>query len=245
MDTSLLDAEGHLFHVQRGWLIRMFRLDLMTTVRCFMFEGVCGTPALVSGILYAVAFQGEAAAFEVKTGKRLWTSKFCGQLGGDPFSVGVGAGILVVPGRQEALPPDSVARVMNDTVYGLNAKDGQKLWEYKPGLVLAGQNFTPAIAGDSLAFMNSKADVCCLRLKDGKELWKVVPKGVSSSYGGVSIGKSQTVYAAVNRPGVAVAKTSGRPQQGRWLSIREACRWPCRGLRSSLWSSTVFLPPLA
>lgn len=200
-DTPLLDADGHIYVVMRNTRIQMWRLDLVTSVRSFPLEGVTGTPVLASGVLYAITTGGTAAAFNVKSGAEVWKAKYCAEVAQDPLCLAVKGEVMVATGNPDVRPPGSYAPVMCDTVFGIYTKDGRTIWSYKPGLMLCGFNFTPCIIDDVVLFMNSKADVCCVKLRDGTEKWKAVPTGMSRSFGGVIAAKNGFVYAAVNRPG--------------------------------------------
>ena len=117
--------------------------------------------------VFASGHGGEVAAFDLKTGRRLWSTNTRLPLGGGPAV----RGDLVVVGATDG------------HVAALNAASGKRLWTVLiNGSVIA----PPAIAGDAVAVRSVDGKLRGLSSTDGHELWEAGQDVPSLSLRGTS-----------------------------------------------------------
>lgn len=154
-------------------------------------------PAVDGGRIFACARDGRVAAFDTKTGKRLWEANTKAPISG---GVGVGDGLILVgtakaevialdekTGKQRWRVPVSsavlsapqvkagvvVAQTQDGTVDGLSAADGHQLWVYDrsvPVLSLRG-TATPTFFQGAVLTGFASGKLVALSLKHGDLIW--------------------------------------------------------------------------
>ncbi|HZP93475.1 MAG TPA: outer membrane protein assembly factor BamB [Burkholderiales bacterium] len=162
-------------------------------------------PAVSAGAVFAASNGGDLARFDLATGRQVWRVNVGAPLSG---GVGIGAGSILVGGAKgEAFAYDIdgkplwrtqvsstvlsapagqeevvVVRSGDGKVFGLDAKDGARKWEYQaatppltlraaPGMVIEGNAVVAGFPGGKLATLN---------LQTGAVLWEMsvaTPKG--------------------------------------------------------------------
>jgi outer membrane protein assembly factor BamB len=209
-------------------------------------------PALLDGFVYAAAADGTLAKFDAKNGRRAWRVDTGMQLSG---GVGLGAGqILVGSAKGVVLAYDLdgkalwqskvssevlsapvgnattvVVRSGDSKVFGLNAQDGIRKWEYQaptppltlraaPGMVLAGER--AAVAG----FPGGKLLV--LNTQTGGLMWETAvatPRGDNeleriADIAGIPLVEPEQVCAVAYQGRIGCYET----ERGRQLWVRPA-----------------------
>ncbi|HWQ37651.1 MAG TPA: outer membrane protein assembly factor BamB [Burkholderiales bacterium] len=209
-------------------------------------------PAVLDGAVYAAGATGELARFEVETGRQVWRVNTGARLSG---GVGLGAGQILVgsaKGVVLAYDPDGkllwrskvssevlsapagnsnvvIVRSGDSKVFGLNARDGARLWEYQaaappltlraaPGIVLVGEN--AVVAG----FPGGKLLV--LSAQTGAVLWETAvatPRGDNeleriADIAGAPLVESDRICAVTYQGRVGCYDT----ERGRQLWVRPA-----------------------
>ncbi|HEU0198219.1 MAG TPA: outer membrane protein assembly factor BamB [Nevskiaceae bacterium] len=165
-----------------------------------------GSDGLFSGLRVAVhkdavfvgSVDGDAAAFDPHTGKRIWEVDTHAKLISGPTVQGdqvlfgtldarvialnraTGKKLWTGKASSEVLAaPVSdgqtvVVRSVDGRVYGLNARDGMRIWSFsraEPQLTLRGQSM-PLIVGDNVLVGEDDGTLVALDLTDGKPQWQ-------------------------------------------------------------------------
>ncbi|MFZ5593420.1 MAG: outer membrane protein assembly factor BamB [Pseudomonadota bacterium] len=165
-------------------------------------------PLFENGKLYVADTQGWIASIDAASGKTLWTVETKAKI-----STGLAAGgALLLAGTRDAevlalrkengapawrgavssevlAPPAGadgavVVRTVDDKIFALDAKTGNRLWSYSqavPVLTLRGTG-APVIAGDKVLVGLANGTLVALGLADGKVLWEIkvsTPQGRS------------------------------------------------------------------
>jgi len=150
--------------------------------------------SLMDGALYGNSQDGHAFALDMESGKAIWIKKYATETGGDTAYVEALDGIVVTAMGRAKLDGG------NKKVMGLNATNGEKVWDYVPEVGV--WNFMPVFPGDgSLVFMDWTGGVYRLDLQTGTELWHTTPpaKSINSfTDGGVILGPDGTAYTCSN-----------------------------------------------
>lgn len=139
---------------------------------------------------------GNAFAVNRKTGEEVWVTNLAKDAGGDCGYPGASEGVFVV-GAEMGHDPASDGGNVN--VFGVDAKTGEKLWEY--GVDKPVWNLTPLFPGDgSTVFMDFAGGMYKLNLKTGAEVWKTLPETSRASFsdGGATLGPNGLVYTCSN-----------------------------------------------
>lgn len=114
---------------------------------------VCGTPALVGGLVYANSMDRRCHAIAAADGKGVWTFE---------TGAGIWAAPVVAGGKVFVAGRDGVA-------YALDARSGKAVWQTPVGgMVLA----TPACAGGVLYVGGGDNCVHALDAKTGRRIWR-------------------------------------------------------------------------
>lgn len=109
-------------------------------------------PAVLDGRVYAAAVKGGVHAFDLQTGKRVWTYPSDLHLSGGP---GVGAGLVVVGG-------------LDGDVVALDAGTGAEMWQAKvTGEVIS----APAVGGGLVFVRSNDGRVTALDAASGERRW--------------------------------------------------------------------------
>jgi outer membrane protein assembly factor BamB len=160
-------------------------------------------PVVFQGRIFTLDTDNKVSAFDIKTGKRIWRNSVRAKNEGENVisgGLGVGSGLLYVTnGYNEILalnpqsggifwrtklpsPARAAPTILNDRVYvmtvdnalhALNARDGQKIWDYQglsevAGLVGAA---SPAVNGEIVVPAFSSGEIVALRLENGSVAW--------------------------------------------------------------------------
>jgi outer membrane protein assembly factor BamB len=156
------------------------------------------TPAVAEGRVFAAEVDGDVAAFDLRSGERLWQQDTDRSISGGP---GTGEGLVLVgtiDGEVVALEADSgeqrwvsrvssevlspplardgvvVVRTHDGKLEGLDTNTGKRLWVYDrtvPALSLRGTS-TPAFSGDAVVAGFDSGRMVSLALSTGQLLWE-------------------------------------------------------------------------
>ena len=208
----------------------------------------------VNDRLYAAGFDGDVAAFDLKTGKQVWRTDTKLELSGgtgagaDLVAVGSGKGVVVAlsahDGKElwravvngEILSAPAVAaneivvRTVDGKLRALAAADGKELWTAEqqiPKLTLRGAA-APVIAHDMVISGFDNGRVLAVSLVDGATVWD---SPVSPSHGRTELDRLNDIDAAVKVAGddVFVAGFQGRAAM---LAIDSGQVWWTRDVSS-------------
>ncbi|MGA7802507.1 MAG: outer membrane protein assembly factor BamB [Gammaproteobacteria bacterium] len=183
-------------------------------------------PAVDGSRLYAAARDGRVAAFDTKTGKRLWDADTKAHISG---GIGLGDGMVLVGTNEAGIialdektgkrlwqatvssevlsAPQAksgvvVAQTVDGTVVGLSAKDGHELWVYDrsvPVLSLRG-TATPTFFEGAVLVGFASGKMVALNLKNGELIWATTvaePTGRSELARMVDIDSAPKVVGSV------------------------------------------------
>ncbi len=118
--------------------------------------------------VFASGHKGLVAAFNLRTGRRLWETDTRVPLGGGPA---VHGDLLVVGGSDGA-------------VLALNAANGKRLWKVTlPDAIIS----SPAVSNHLVAVLTIDGTLHALSLRDGKELWETHQEMPSLTLRGAAI----------------------------------------------------------
>lgn len=165
------------------------------------------TPVVVGNAVYAAAYDGQLAKFSADNGRLLWRisteQKLSSGVGADSSTAVVatpkgevlaysesGGKLWQAQVSSEVLGPVAISdgvvvvRTADSRVFGLDVKDGKRLWVYQrsaPSLILRG--FGGAAAGRGTAFVGFPGGkLVALKLSDGAVGWEAsigLPRGAS------------------------------------------------------------------
>lgn len=185
--------------------------------------------------VYAAGYGGRVEAFDLESGRRLWSRHVKAKLGGGP---GADASLVVVgslDGGVYALdaatgavrwhvniageilaaaavsPKDVVVRAVDGTLHALSPIDGHELWESQqpvPSLSLRGTS-SPVIVGGRVLCGYDNGMVVATSLTDGSSVWQ---QQISAPHGSNAIEQLNDVDATPRLAGsdVYVAQYQGR-----------------------------------
>lgn len=163
----------------------------------FMPPGPVSTcPSLMDGMLVGNTIPGHVFALDMETGMELWSKKEY-TVAGDTAYVESYDGIVVTGAAPGAIGGST-------RVLGLNARSGDKLWEFISDELM--WNIMPVFtADDAFIVMNIHGGVYKIGLHDGALRWKTDPPEESArrsfSDGGVILGPDGTSYTCSNYEG--------------------------------------------
>lgn len=164
--------------------------------------------AAEQGVLYVSNYDGAVAAYQVSSGKKLWSSQTKTHLTSGP---GVGQNLLVVgsdvgqiialdkqnghelwrstlSSQIQAVPQieaqQVIAQTVDGRVYGLDAANGQVKWQYvrATSQYMLRASSTPLITQNTIIAGFSDGKLLALNLNDGHLLWErtlAIPQGMS------------------------------------------------------------------
>ncbi|HEY0634189.1 MAG TPA: outer membrane protein assembly factor BamB [Gammaproteobacteria bacterium] len=162
-------------------------------------------PLLDAGRLYGANLAGEVAAFDARSGTRLWRQRlgeplFAGPTdGGDVILLGGRDGVLALAKRDGSVAwrvnvgnevlaaplragDTVIARTVDGKVHAIDVPTGNVRWRFSqevPALSLRGVS-APLVAGDTVVCGFANGKVIGLSLADGAQLWEAViavPRG--------------------------------------------------------------------
>eukprot|EP00438_Fugacium_kawagutii_P020567 Skav202331 [mRNA] locus=scaffold60:444503:445933:+ [translate_table: standard] len=158
---------------------------------------------LAGDLVLGTTILGNAFAVNRLSGKEVWVTKMAEDAGGDCGYPAAHDGIFVAGARIQQNPNQTAGNTGGNTrVFGLDVKNGTKLWEYAPDKTV--WNLTPLFPGDgSCVFMDLSGGMYRINLATGAELWKTLPQSSRESYtdGGAGVGPKgpgQMVYTCSN-----------------------------------------------
>jgi len=204
--------------------------------------------------LYAAGYDGDVAAFDLKTGKQVWRTRTKLELTGgtgastDLVAVGSAKGIVIalsasdgkelwraeVHGEILSAPAvgsgEVVVRTVDGKLRALGAADGKELWATEqqiPKLTLRGVA-APVIAGEMVISGFDNGRVLAVSLSDGATVWD---SPVSPSHGRTELDRLNDIDAAVRIEGddVFVAGFQGRAAM---LALESGQIWWTRDVSS-------------
>lgn len=119
------------------------------------------TPAVLGTVMVVAFSSGELYAFQVETGRVLWTDQLAGLAGG-----GVGEVLTDIHGRP-LIDRDLVFAVSYaGTFAAIDLRRGGRAWD-----IDIGSAQTPWVAGDFLYVLTNDAELVCLLRRDGRVRW--------------------------------------------------------------------------
>lgn len=148
-------------------------------------------PSLFEDLVLGSTKDGVAFGVNRVTGEVRWETKLAESAGGDCGYPAAFDGIMVVGALKNLIPIDGG----NRKVFGLNARTGEKLWEYQ--LDVPTWNLTPLFPGDgSVLFQDWTGSLLRLGLHSGALIWRSPARNSSASFsdGGAILGPNQMAY---------------------------------------------------
>lgn len=119
------------------------------------------TPAVLGDVVVAAYTSGDLLAFDVVTGRSLWSDNLAGRTGGNAV-----AALTDIRGRP-VIDRDRVIAIGNGGVMAaIDLRRGGRVWDN--GL---GGTQMPWLAGDFLYVITSTSEVVCLTREDGRIKW--------------------------------------------------------------------------
>lgn len=133
--------------------------------------GITQRPPLIDGgILYTGTMDSQGLAFDLSSGKKIWSKGFKAAVTTTPVKFG----LLVI------LATD----IGDGRIYALNAQDLKKVWNKK----LYGGSSTPLVLGQSLIIPQDKR-IICLDGASGAKEWEIKLNGAIKSSGVIAEGE--------------------------------------------------------
>jgi len=140
-----------------------------------------GGPSASGDLVVVGALDGQVQAFSASNGADLWETQLSSEIISAPA---IGNGVVAV-------------RTHDGRVFGLDAKDGHRLWVFDratvPILSLRG-NASPVIDGDAVFVGEDNGKVIALRTTDGAEVWE---QQIASGEGRTELERIQDVDGAL------------------------------------------------
>jgi len=125
---------------------------------------VGGPPAVVDGVVYGASYDGFVHAWEVRTGKELWSSALSEQR--DPFAPSVAHGMVYVGDSS------------GGSVYALNARTGTIVWSVDVG----GVEWAPLVEGNVVYVASGLGGYAyAFDAYTGEQLWKTYTTDAASA----------------------------------------------------------------
>lgn len=119
------------------------------------------TPAVLGDVVVAAYTSGELLAFDVVTGRSLWSDSLAGKQRGDAV-----AALTDIRGRP-VIDRDLVIAIGNGGVMAaIDLKRGGRVWDAS-----FGGTQSPWVAGDFIYILTNNSDVICLTRADGRIKW--------------------------------------------------------------------------
>jgi len=150
---------------------------------------------LAGDLVLGTSINGHAFAVNRLSGKEVWVSKLAETAGGDCGYPGASNGVFVA--AADMPPPPSGGG--NLRVFGLDVKNGTKMWEYDPDMPV--WNFSPLFPGDgTVVFMDFAGGMYRLNLMTGAQIWRTLPADTRDTFsdGGAGLGPNQMAYSCSN-----------------------------------------------
>ena len=172
------------------------------------------------GRVFAAGHKGEVAAWDLQTGKSLWTARTKAPLSG---GTGAGAGLVVVGSSDGALialnskdgserwrvklngevlsapeiaPQAVLVRTVDGKLHALAVDTGKELWQYEqptPRLTLRGTS-KPVVVGEAVICGFDNGKVVALNIPDGALLWEST---IASAHGRTELERLVDIDASV------------------------------------------------
>jgi outer membrane protein assembly factor BamB len=163
-----------------------------------------GTPAVVSGRVFVLGAGRMARCLDAASGDELWSRELPGEGGDEPWH----ASFAVA---------DNVAIVFAGRLFGLNAENGEVLWQGEDA-AKEGVHGSPALAnidGEQLAIAHvGQGETVALDLKSGKQRWRVKTEAVASSP--VIVGDLLVTLGQSRKGGLRCYRMSGEDAKLVW-----------------------------
>jgi outer membrane protein assembly factor BamB len=119
------------------------------------------TPAVLGDVVVAAYTSGDLLAFDVVTGRSLWSDNLAGRTGGNAV-----AALTDIRGRP-VIDRDRVIAIGNGGVMAaIDLRRGGRIWDNS-----LGGTQMPWVAGDFLYVITSTSEVVCLTREDGRIKW--------------------------------------------------------------------------
>src|SRR5258707_455603 len=122
-------------------------------------ESFESSPAIVDGVVYAGAGNGDLLAIDLETGKLRWKYSTGSPIG--ESSPAVGGGLVYIGD-------------LSGVVHAVNGKDGSRAWTFKTGSEVKS---SPVIAGERLLIGSYDTHLYALDRRTGKLAWKLKTDG--------------------------------------------------------------------
>ena len=130
-------------------------------------DGPRGTPTVDGERVYALGGNGDLTAFDVKTGKVVWTLNVLQKFGGSNITWGISESPLILGEKilVNAGGPDA-------SIVALNKKDGAVIWKSQSERAGYSSAVPMTIGGKTQVVFFTSKRVVGLDLQDGKLLWE-------------------------------------------------------------------------
>jgi len=158
--------------------------------------------SLYKGAFYNSAVNGSVFALDQTTGRTLWNTRVSESIGQDNGFVMVNEGVVIAAGSnglQTGFVPQDPPTA-NLEVHCLSAKDGSKLWTFKPDNAI--WNFMASFPNDgTVLFQDITGKAYRLKLADGSLIWK--NGGITNTWtdGSATLGGNNIFYTVANMKG--------------------------------------------
>eukprot|EP00747_Dinoflagellata_sp_TGD_P141042 gnl/TRDRNA2_/TRDRNA2_176078_c0_seq39.p1 gnl/TRDRNA2_/TRDRNA2_176078_c0~~gnl/TRDRNA2_/TRDRNA2_176078_c0_seq39.p1 ORF type:complete len:528 (-),score=36.30 gnl/TRDRNA2_/TRDRNA2_176078_c0_seq39:71-1654(-) len=173
---GILDSEKNVY-IASGDGIRKLSRSGTTLWHSPRAAEVSNVPSLMGNALFGNSMGGEVFALSLDTGNDLWSQKYGDSIGVDTSYVIAYNGVVVT-----VMDCANILEGGNKRVLGLNAENGNQLWEFKPEKPV--WNLMPMFPDNSSTiFMDFTGGVYRLGLQDGKLIWHTpAPAGQQGSF---------------------------------------------------------------
>lgn len=211
----LIDDKSNIYIASEDG-IRKFNVDGKQLWFYSVEAPISTCPSLMDGALFGNTMAGVVFSLDMETGKERWARKHAVSVSGDTAYVESHDGIVIT-----SVNSNSTASGGALSILGLDATDGDKLWEFESSVLI--WNTMPQFTSDkAVIFMGVTGAVFKLDLQTGRQLWSNLPPLQSFSDGGVILGPDNTAFTCSNYDGSGNEGSRGAvrafaPQDGHML----------------------------
>lgn len=174
-------------------------------------DGPRGTPTVDGDRLYALGGNGDLSAFEVRTGKLLWSKNILKEFGGQQITWGISESPLVLGNKLLVNPGGPGASIV-----ALNKTDGSLIWKSQSDKAGYSSAIPVEVNGGTQVVFFTHQRAVGLDLKDGKLLWEYARAANNVANAATPIARGNRVFISSDYGtggGVVEIKPDGSAQE--------------------------------
>ena len=174
-------------------------------------DGPRGTPTIDGDRLYALGGSGDLSAFDVKTGKLIWSKNILSEFGGQNITWGISESPLIVGDKLLVNPGGPQASIV-----ALNKSDGSVIWKSQSDKAGYSSAIPVQVNGGTQVVFFTHQRAVGLDLKDGKLLWEYAKPANNVANAATPIARGNRVFISSDYGtggGVVEIKPDGSAQE--------------------------------